>query len=101
MFDPKPQAHDAVFAVCQPESKQAADPEAGVETLQSWERLHQLVATMPGNSREVFQLIWYRGLSKNDVAKLIGVDLRTVQRHWRQAREYLVAHVGDDRALMD
>lgn len=57
--------------------------------LMDWVELHERVDDLPDNERAVFQLIWYRGLSKSEVAQLLDLDIRTVQRRWRVAREML------------
>lgn len=62
-----------------------SDPAAFIE----WVELHEEIERLSDDVREVFQLIWYRGLHKEEVASLLGIDLRTVQRRWRTAREEL------------
>lgn len=69
-----------------------SDPAALVE----WVELHEQIDRLPEDVREVFQLIWYRGMHKEDVAELLGLDLRTVQRRWREAREALSTSAGMD-----
>ncbi len=64
------------------------------DELARWAELHRSVARLPERPREVFQLIWYRGLSRRDVATLMGVNIRTVQRSFREARELLRQRIG-------
>jgi RNA polymerase sigma-70 factor (ECF subfamily) len=63
--------------------------ESDPQGLMEWVELHEQIEKLPHEEQEVFQLIWYRGLPKDKVAKLLGVDVRTVQRRWRAARETL------------
>ncbi len=60
------------------------------EDLERWLELHESIGCLPLEEREVFELIWYQGFTKPEVAKLLNVDLRTVQRRWRSARERLL-----------
>jgi RNA polymerase sigma-70 factor (ECF subfamily) len=55
-------------------------------TLEGWARFHEQVEALPGEEREVFNLLWYEGLSQGEVAALLGVGLRTVKRRWQKAR---------------
>jgi len=41
--------------------------------------------------REAFELLYYNGLSRGEVAELLGVSERTVQRRMRAAKELLYA----------
>jgi RNA polymerase sigma-70 factor (ECF subfamily) len=54
--------------------------------LAMWSEFHQSVSELPDESRQAFDMLWYQGLSQVDVAKLLGVTERTVQRRWQQAR---------------
>lgn len=69
------------------QSSSENDPQKIIE----WVELHEQIEQLPAEEQEVFQLIWYRGLSKDDVATILNVDLRTVQRRWRAARETLAS----------
>lgn len=66
------------------------DPQKIIE----WVELHEQIEQLPAQEQEVFQLIWYRGLSKEEVATILDVDLRTIQRRWRAARETLASRCG-------
>ena len=54
--------------------------------LAMWSEFHQRVSELPNEYREAFDMLWYHGLSQIQVAKLLGVTERTVQRRWQQAR---------------
>jgi DNA-directed RNA polymerase specialized sigma24 family protein len=36
--------------------------------------------------KTTFDLLWYQGLSQDEAAQALGVDVRTVKRRWREAR---------------
>ena len=67
---------------------QAAD-HVRPDAISVWERFHQSVANLPEEPREVFQLVWYTGLSQQDVGDLLGVSIPTVKRRMRAARLWL------------
>ena len=52
----------------------------------AWAEFHEQVDNLPDVEREVFELLWYQGLSQVEVAKLLEISERSVRRHWRQAR---------------
>jgi RNA polymerase sigma-70 factor (ECF subfamily) len=41
---------------------------------------------LPDKEREVFNLLWYEGLSQQEAASVLSIDVRTVKRHWQSAR---------------
>lgn len=51
-----------------------------------WAEFHREVELLPNEDREMFDLLWYQGLSQADAAALIGVSERTVKRRWQRAR---------------
>lgn len=75
-------------------SEAPAMGESDPQGLLEWVELHEQIEKLPSEEQEVFQLIWYRGLPKDKVADLLGVDVRTVQRRWRSARETLADLCG-------
>jgi RNA polymerase sigma-70 factor (ECF subfamily) len=54
--------------------------------LASWGAFHEQAGLLPDEEREVFDLIWYQGLSQAEAAQLLGVHERTVKRRWQSAR---------------
>jgi len=51
-----------------------------------WTEFHQKAAELPEKVREVFELLYYDGLEQKDVARRLGVDVRTVKSRWQDAR---------------
>jgi RNA polymerase sigma factor (sigma-70 family) len=80
----------------------AADP---VDTthepvrLAAWTELHERIEALPEDEREAFELLWYQGMTRSDVATLLGVNERTVQRRWQAARLRLYRDL-DGRTLV-
>lgn len=53
--------------------------------LASWTEFHRRVEGLPDEEREVFDLVWYQGLTHAEAAVLLGVSTKTVQRRWHSA----------------
>jgi RNA polymerase sigma factor (sigma-70 family) len=54
--------------------------------LASWTEFHGRVGALPDLEREVFNLIWYQGLSQSEAAEVLNVTERVVKWRWRAAR---------------
>jgi RNA polymerase sigma-70 factor (ECF subfamily) len=65
------------------------DPAPGLDELEEWCAFHQQIDGLPEEEREVVDLHFYQGLSKAQVAELLEVDVRTVQRRWNAALQRL------------
>jgi RNA polymerase sigma-70 factor (ECF subfamily) len=59
-----------------------------------WTDLDEAIDRLPDKPREVCELLWYQGLSQAEVARLLGVDVRTVRYHWMEARLRLCEELG-------
>jgi RNA polymerase sigma factor (sigma-70 family) len=57
--------------------------------LATWAEFHRQAELLPAEEREVFDLLWYQGLSQAEAAGLLNVSERTVKRRWQSARLYL------------
>ena len=47
------------------------------------------VEKLTDEQREVFDLLWYEGLTQPEAATILGVSLKTVKRRWQDARLFL------------
>jgi RNA polymerase sigma-70 factor (ECF subfamily) len=56
------------------------------ETLDAWAMFHEAVERLPDAEREVFNLLWYQGLTHAQAAEALGVTTKTIQRRWIAAR---------------
>jgi RNA polymerase sigma-70 factor (ECF subfamily) len=54
--------------------------------LAAWTELHRQVEALPEEEREVFDLLWYQGLTQPEAARLLDVSERTLKRRWQAAR---------------
>jgi RNA polymerase sigma-70 factor (ECF subfamily) len=64
-----------------------------------WHELHQHIAGLPDEDRTLFELLYYQGLTQPAAAAMLAVPLRTLKRHWQQARLRLMERFGDSLSL--
>jgi RNA polymerase sigma-70 factor (ECF subfamily) len=79
--------HDAPAESSQ--SSPGADPSDATHEpgrLAVWSAFHDQVAALPDDEREVFDLLWYQGLTQAEAAELLHVNVRTIKRRWLSAR---------------
>ena len=48
--------------------------------------IHSVIHRLPPSHQEMFNLRFYHGLKERECAEILGVDVRTVRRRWRNAR---------------
>ena len=64
-------------------------------TLTAWTEFHEKVQRLPEAEREVFDLLWYQGLTQPEAAAMLGVTDRTVKNRWRSAKLRLQEMLAD------
>lgn len=69
------------------------------QRLAHWSDFHSQAELLPRDEREVFDLIYYQGLSQTETATVLGISERTVQRRWQSARQML--HAALDGRMPD
>jgi RNA polymerase sigma factor (sigma-70 family) len=79
--DQGPQAEGETPAACEP-----PDVTSGPDRLAAWTEFHRQIERLPDEEREIFDLLWYQGLSQAEAASLLNVSERTVKRRWQSAR---------------
>lgn len=79
---------------------QPADSTCDPQKLAEWAEMHECAANLPAEEKEVFELLWYHGLSQEDAATVMNVSARTVKRYWQSARLLLHEKLGADRSAM-
>jgi RNA polymerase sigma-70 factor (ECF subfamily) len=67
----------------------AADRGADPARAAEWGELHAIVQGLPDEEQAVTDLVYYQGLTQEEAAALLDVDVRTVQRRWQRARRLL------------
>jgi RNA polymerase sigma factor (sigma-70 family) len=66
--------------------------------LAEWTEFHERVGALPELLREVFDLLYYQGLSQVDAAALLDCSVRTVRRRWNEAKLSLCGELTDGSA---
>jgi RNA polymerase sigma-70 factor (ECF subfamily) len=61
----------------------------GPATLSDRSDLLQAAKRLPPEERKVFDLLWHHGLTQRQIAKQLGVSVRTVRRRWEAVRRAL------------
>jgi RNA polymerase sigma factor (sigma-70 family) len=69
-----------------PPAHEAADLTHDPGRLAAWSEFHNEVQALPDEQREVFELVWYQGLTQPEAARVLEVSEPTVQRRWTCAR---------------
>jgi RNA polymerase sigma-70 factor (ECF subfamily) len=67
-------------------------------TLAEWTEFHEQVQLLPDPERQVFDLLWYEGLTQGEAASVLGVTDRTVKNRWRSAKLALQRLLGEGPA---
>ena len=69
-----------------PPHYEGIDQATGAQGQLEMTEFHKSVDKLDQELREVFELTFYQGLTRAEVAKLLNVSERTVKRRWRDAR---------------
>ncbi len=70
-------------------------PEAQPELVRVHEALEELAQIEP-RLAQVVEMRYYGGLANDEIAEVLGIGLRTVERDWERARSYLYAALKSD-----
>jgi RNA polymerase sigma-70 factor (ECF subfamily) len=62
-----------------------ADSAEGPAKLAVWGEFHEQADALPTEEREVFDLLWYQGLTHAEAAEVLSVSTKTVMRRWQAA----------------
>lgn len=77
----------------------AADPAPGPERVVNdrfrVEALSKLIDLLPGRQRQVVILVHLEGLEQKEVAKRLGLSLRTIESDLKKAHDYLMARKNE------
>ncbi|HJZ90186.1 MAG TPA: sigma-70 family RNA polymerase sigma factor [Gemmataceae bacterium] len=92
-----PAAHHESLPDCSsgaPLNRMAAPEE--IRNLERWAAFHEAVGRLADEDRELVELGYYEGLNKDEIARVLGVDERTVRRRWNRATRRIADQLGDD-----
>jgi RNA polymerase sigma-70 factor (ECF subfamily) len=79
-----------------PPALDPADSTLDPGKLASWGELHEQIGRLPEEEREVFDLVWYQGLTHAQAAEVLNLSTKTIQRRWQAACLRLHDALGDD-----
>ena len=69
---------------------------AGIDHIGIGSDFHEKVEALPDDEREVFDLLWYQGITQAEAARVLNVTERTIQRRWQAARLSLYEKLGGE-----
>jgi RNA polymerase sigma factor (sigma-70 family) len=75
----------------------AADEPPDARALRT--EMNDVIAGLPQDHRDLFDLLYYNQLSRADAAEALGVSLSTLDRRWIAAREAFLDRYGNDLHL--
>jgi len=61
-----------------------------------WREIQEKVETLPEHEREVFDLIWYQGMTKAQAAQVLNISEPAVKGRWLAARTRLGSYLRKD-----
>jgi RNA polymerase sigma factor (sigma-70 family) len=67
-----------------------------LRNLERWAAFHEAVERLPDEDREMIELGFYEGLTKDEIGRLLGVDGRTIRRRWNRASRRIADQLGDE-----
>jgi RNA polymerase sigma-70 factor (ECF subfamily) len=80
-------AHTPADTSLEPSRAPAVAPDSSDPArLHAWTEFHRRVGELPDEAREIFDLLWYQGLTQVEAAAILGVAEKTVNRRWMAAR---------------
>lgn len=73
-----------------------ADARTEPKTLDQWRDFHEWIEHLPEKERELLELLYYEGLTQQEAASVLGIDVRTVRRHVRAIKFMIHDALGID-----
>jgi RNA polymerase sigma factor (sigma-70 family) len=87
---------DRSGAIALPESlAQAEQPSGSAQEGPNLRRILEAIETLPDDEREVFQLVRLQGLTKSEVAQVVGISVKTVHRRLNRGLLHLSQRLED------
>jgi RNA polymerase sigma factor (sigma-70 family) len=73
-----------------------ADNSGDPYRLALWREFHDTIVALGDEDREMFELLYYQGLTQPEAAALVGKPLKTFKTHWRNAKLRLMTRLGGE-----
>jgi len=73
------------------------DSNVGAANLERWTALHEQIAHLPEDERDITMALWYGGLTMSAAASVLGISPDIAQRRWKEARMLLSEALRGER----
>jgi RNA polymerase sigma factor (sigma-70 family) len=64
----------------------AGDATHDQDRLEAWTEFHRQAEALPSEEREIFDLLYYQGVSQTEAAVILEISESTIKRRWQSAR---------------
>jgi RNA polymerase sigma factor (sigma-70 family) len=81
--------------------EKSLDGRSEPNSLIEWTNFHSQVDRLSEEQREVFDLLWYKGLTQPEAAEVLGISLATLKRRWQSARLLMHAAMKGESPLSE
>ncbi|MFM8633264.1 MAG: RNA polymerase sigma factor [Planctomycetia bacterium] len=65
------------------------------EDLDRWAHFHERVSVLPEEHREIVNMLFYKGLTQDEAAAILGISIRTLKRRWQETKLLLSEKLRD------
>jgi RNA polymerase sigma factor (sigma-70 family) len=65
---------------------EAEDPISGPADLAEWSEFYEKIDGLADEEREMFDLLFYEGLTQKEASAVLATSVRSVKRRWQRAR---------------
>lgn len=72
------------------------DPDGGPSNYAEWTEFYEKIELLPDEHKQLFNLLWFQGLSQADAAKFLDIPLRTLARKWMTTRILIRTLLNDE-----
>ncbi len=69
--------------------------------LSRWAEFHEVVEQLNPEDKDVFDLLWYSGVSCQQAADLLGITRRALMYRWRRAKLQAAKVMGGDKPVVE
>ncbi len=62
------------------------DPDGGPSNYAEWTDFYEKINLLPDENKQIFDFLWFQGLSQTEAATVLKIPLRTLSRKWMVTR---------------
>ena len=67
-----------------------------VERMERWSRFHEVASSLPADQREIFDMVWYLGMTQEQIAAALDSSPRTIRRRWDETKKRFTTLFTDE-----